>query len=787
MQRLLEMLLGLERGFLAREGELALSFNPAWPWQAYVGAAAWNVALIAGGLGLVLWVYRREARGRGARITLGVMRAALVLLLIGLLNRPVVTLGQSRTEPSVLPILVDQSVSMRVKDVGDPASPRGRLESALSTLVGPEAPLPVKLRETHQLKFYRFDGAPVAVETLEGLSPVGQSTDVVGAVAGVLAELQGQRVAGVVLFTDGRDTPARNQAERLSQLASFGVKVFPVVVGSDRPAQNLAIQSVNVQDAAFVGDIVNVRVALWGAGYEPGHPAVVRLMDKSTGELLTDAEGGAVEQTVSLTGGGDAPAQEVELLFRPTKVGPLDVAVDVVMQPGEVDDEDNARVAQVAVLDAKINVLYVEGYPRWEYRYLKNEMIRDRTVEISCLLTSADPAFRQEGDRPITRFPESLNELLDYDVIVFGDVDPRQFSDFQLQLVHEFVSRLGGGFGMVAGPAFSPQAYRGTAIEPLLPVNIASAVGGEPRGGSITQGWRPVLTREGAASSIFRFFGDRAENERFLSEQIPPLFWYSRGVTVKPGVSEVYAEHPTDVGSDGRKAPLLVLGRFGAGRTLFSAIDDSWRWRYYTGETIFDTYWVQQLRHLARGRKLGQRQAALATLRPAYELGEPARISLRVLNPQLLPQLPEQIRVDILEEDGRTPVAQHMLLKQEGQPDLYAASFPADRVGSFVALVSSIAGGVDDLSVPFQVRVPRLELVRPQTDRAALARMATQTGGEVLELSEAGVRLPSLIPSAARVVPVETVRPLWDAPLVLILFVGLIVCEWVARKLLGMV
>src|SRR6185436_2244891 len=128
-------------------------------------------------------------------------------------------------------------------------------------------------------------------------------------------------------------------------------------------------------------------------------------------------------------------------LFRPIQVGPLDVTIEAVEQVGEIDTDDNTRVAQVAVLDAKINVLYVDGYPRWEYRYLKNEMIRDKTVDISCLLTSADPTFRQEGDRPITRFPESLNEILNYDVVIFGDVDPNQFSDAQLQLVADFVSK----------------------------------------------------------------------------------------------------------------------------------------------------------------------------------------------------------------------------------------------------------------------------------------------------------------------------------------------------------
>src|SRR5439155_25110500 len=204
---------------------------------------------------------------------------------------------------------------------------------------------------------------------------------------------------------------------------------------------------------------------------------------------------------------------------KPEEVGTLDLVVEAQKEPGEIDDEDNIRTAQVAVLDAKLSVLYVDGAPRWEYRYIKNEMIRDKTIDISCLLTSADPNFAQEGDKPIKRFPESIEELMDYDVVLFGDVDPRQFSDAQLQLVSDFVAKKGGGFGMIAGTKFSPQAFKNTAIEPLLPV-IISHVETEENRPTLTEGFRPILTKEGQSSSIFRFFADKAENEKFLTEGI---------------------------------------------------------------------------------------------------------------------------------------------------------------------------------------------------------------------------------------------------------------------------
>src|SRR5690606_32459270 len=108
------------------------------------------------------------------------------------------------------------------------------------------------------------------------------------------------------------------------------------------------------------------------------------------------------------------------------------------------------------------------------------------------------------------------------DVVLFGDVDPRYFSDLQLELIRDFVANRGGGFGMVAGPQWSPQAYQNTPIEALLPVNIQRTQTGIPVG--ITQGWRPVLTADGRDSSIFRFFADRERNQRYLENEWPVLY-----------------------------------------------------------------------------------------------------------------------------------------------------------------------------------------------------------------------------------------------------------------------
>jgi uncharacterized membrane protein/cbb3-type cytochrome oxidase subunit 3 len=834
MKRLLEWIFGLDRGFLNQEGDFSIQFHPRWPGQEALdhffskigfgnfGAAFWNIVLIALAVALVYYVYRREGRSKAARISLAAIRLLILGFVIALLNMPVFTIGQSRTEPSVLAILVDDSISMQVSDAGgDAAQPLTRMQAVLNLLKSDDQAMVKDLSRTHLLRFFRFDSQAIPVvslasqkkpdnkkeketagttnpsgpdyapilSTFETLKPEGQTTQVLASLRSAIEELQGQRLAGVVLITDGRDTPREIIPEGMAALKNFGVKVYPVVVGSEKPPKNLQLEAINVQDAAFEGDIVNIKATVRGVGFEAGHRARVQAINKKTRAPLRGADGRPVEADAVIQ--NDKPV-EVELQWKPEKVETVDIDVVVVKEPGEIDNDDNERSTQVAVLDAKLNVLYVEGYPRWEFRYVKNEMIRDASVNISCLLTSADPTFAQEGDAPdekasvpgpIKRFPESIEEMLKYDIVVFGDVDPRQFTDAQLQLVKDFVSKRGGGFGMIAGPRFSPVAYRNTALEEVLPVLISRVPEGKP--GSIREGFRPELTRDGADSSIFRFFADKTKNENFIKNDIQPIFWYCQGIQVKPGLGEVYAQHPTATAPDGHKAPLLVLGRYGAGRTLFSAIDDSWRWRFYTGEGIFDTYWIQQFRYLARSKKLGQRKITFQSFRPSYDLGAQVRLTLEVLDPQLLTQLPELIPVEITDADGKAVYRENMV-KQEAQTNLYAASYTADKIGKFQAKLPPIAGGVDAMEVPFEVNVPRLELNEPQVDRQLLSRVASETMGKAYDLDQARAHLAADIPSAAKQIPVEISEPLWNKDRALVIFVLLITVEWVLRKSYGM-
>src|SRR3989440_1918711 len=338
MQRFIEIILGLDKGFLSRQGDLSVQFNPRWPLQDLVGAVTWNLVLaILAGL-MVVYVYRREGRSRTARIILGVIRATLLAFVIAMLNRPVLNLSQSRTEPSVLAIAMDDSVSMQVKD-GQGAEGATRMAAMLDLLNGENKKLVKDLAKQHELKFYKFDrdarllplnnkGEPHALpgsdtappttgptadaaNPLDKMEPTGQSTQILSSLRTVLENLQGQRLAGVVLLTDGRDTPIESLAEMLAAVKNFGVKIYPVAIGSDKIPQNLVIDSINVQDAAFVKDIVSVKAMVRGMGYPAGHQATVILRTKQ-GKPLLKGDGQPAKETITLNG---EAVEEVEVTF----------------------------------------------------------------------------------------------------------------------------------------------------------------------------------------------------------------------------------------------------------------------------------------------------------------------------------------------------------------------------------------------------------------------------------------------------------------------------------------
>ena len=95
--------------------------------------------------------------------------------------------------------------------------------------------------------------------------------------------------------------------------------------------------------------------------------------------------------------------------------------------------------------------------------------------------------------------------------------------------------------------------------------------------------------------------------------------------------------------------------------------------------------------------------------RPVYELGQQVRATLRVLDPQIIPQLPEQVRVEVQDAGGQM-IRQEMLQRQEGANDTYTFHSPPKRAGQFHDEAAGAGGRCGPIDLPIEVTVPKLEL-----------------------------------------------------------------------------
>ena len=386
------------------------------------GALAWNLSLAVAALALVVYVYRREGRSVGVRVSLGLLRTALIAFVLLLLNNPVLTRIRTLIEPSVVAVLVDVTQSMKVRDVQNGADTAGpsRLEAVVNLLDVRESPAsaspgksphaavfhlrperPFAGRDAGSRRQARQKAEPAAENAWSppctSSKPTGSSTQVVPSIITVLDEL-----AGPATGWRGRD----HRWPRHAQPAAAGSltrRSRAMACGSIRSPSDPISRRTTSKCSRWRCRTAHSRVTsstyasiVRGTGYEPNHPVRLKLTDKRTGPSTAAALTGAASRRPSTF--PTIARSSRNCCSSPQDVGSLEVKVEAEKQPGEVDEQDNVRTAQLSVLDARIAVLYVDGYPRWEYRYIKNEMIRDKTVDISCLLTSADQTFAQEGD-----------------------------------------------------------------------------------------------------------------------------------------------------------------------------------------------------------------------------------------------------------------------------------------------------------------------------------------------------------------------------------------------------
>jgi len=752
--------------------------NPGWALLTWL-------ALIA----LLLWSYRRQAprMARRRRAVLIVLRALSLGLLLVLLARPMLNLEIQERTRRTLAVLIDASQSMTLADgrsdpadidraafaMGTPIAARISRAELLSALAAnPKLDLWPSLASKANLEFFTFGREltslgtppPREVDSLFKSIDYQQNFTALGdSLRDLLNRTRGQSLAGVLVITDGANNTGAPplEAARLAKQDDVPLYLYGVGVTSPR---DLSVIEVSGPQFALLRERAEFTARIRATG----------LSGQKTQITLT-ADGRKVASRV--LGLGADGEQEITLDFVPAALGELTVEVSAEPIPGETVTENNSATASVRVVDTKTRVLYVEGEPRWDFRYLIDLLQRDRRMSVDCVMIDGDPSLAQQPDsRFLPAIPDDKNRLLSYDVILIGDVDPKAIGPTRMALLAEWVEKYGGGLAFLAGPRFSPAAYRGTPLETLLPVELDANANAAPNHPEPVQ---LKLTPAGERSPVTVLADDPRESAA-LWARFPGVRWTARVGRPRPAAQVLLADPSPASANRAGSMPVVALQPYGMGQIAFVGTDQTHVWRSGIGERHHTRVWGQLIQSLAAARQSGGSQLTrLSSERSRYLVGERVVIKGRAFAADFSPlgdsSLPGTLSVK--SAAGSAQVTELRLAATPGRPGEFRGEFTARTPGSH----TFIAARDSNALVQFEVAEPRLELGDPAMNETLLRAMAEAAGGRFLR-EEDLAGLPALVAAGSAGLPSFKAVDLALSPWLLGLFILSATTEWFVRR-----
>lgn len=784
---------------------------PAW---------GWFIALLVAAA-IAAWGYARIDGPRSTRLALAALRALILLALLVLFTGPQLVRPNERTEPDWAIVLVDRSASMTVPDGQLPGSARATREEQLRDALNEAAPAWVRLAATRRTLWMGFDAAAfdlktdtTAQPTLD--APAGRRTSLATALDQALARVAARPVSGVIVLTDGRsiDEPSKAAIKRL-QTEQIPVLVLPL--GSPEPIADLAIAQTTAPQLAFRGDTIPIQVDLERSGPATAS-GTLELIDKQTGLVLDRkplpppdqwAEGKSQLTLTHKAPPSPDSAQE------PPSVTAQSFVVRLV--PGQADllDANNQSELAIELVSRPLRVAYFDGYPRWEQRYVKNLLLRERSIRSANLLLAANRQYLQEGDVLVEALPRTTEDWAQFDVIILGDLPGTLFSKDQLDALREHVSTRGAGLLWIAGPAATPAAWRDTPLADLLPFTLTPS---ETDATPPVAPWpEPVLLAPTPAAERFNLFQladpilDSDQPSPSLSTWPPALAdpasgWsllrYAQRIdpaAVKP-TAEVLARFipatavPSTTSEPATTSAAVLTMRYGAGRVMYVATDEIWRWRYARGETLPERFWLPLIR--LQGRDALARTAKGATLdvsprRP--QIDQPVTITVRLHDQALVDNAPARLNARVRPLDPADPRAAapvDLTLQPDSSTSRAARSYTTTwtptEPGKVRLDITDALLAAQNLAADIDITVADDELRAPETDHPLLQRFvaAAGTGSATLttaDLATLDTRLPR---RQVTIAATPDIRTLWDTAPALTLLLLLLALEWIGRRLI---
>ena len=705
-------------------------------------------------------------------------RSSVLVLILFCLLRPVITTMQAAPQETYLGVLIDDSQSMSIADLPGDQSRQAAIGEAFF-----EDGIIDELSEFFQIRTFRFDGQTQRINGMEGLSEEGTASSVDQALQYVDDQLNGLRLGGLVLVTDGADNGDSDPINTAQDFGNRRIPIFTVGVGQEDIPQDIGIVDVTAAKTVLEGSVFNVQVDVNHQGFE----------GQEVGLSIRDGEEIVASEVVTL--GAEGVARRFDLELTPERPELIVYDLQIELQSGEIIEQNNSYSFLVDNTEKPpLDVLYIEGHPRNEYKFIRRAVQGDDSIRLATYLQTGPEKYYRQGIESPTElaegFPASKEDLYAYEAIVLGDIEESFFNDDQLQMIDEFVAERGGGFlmsGMV------DEEFIDTPIADILPVTIVEEnfLPGHLRGG-IRRGDHPTaelfyprLTNNGEFSPLLRLSGEDSLNENFW-RQLPELQGVYVTGRIKPGAT-VLLEHPV-LQYQNQLLPIVAQQRYGSGRSVSVTTASTWRWQMmmHSEDQSHETIWRQLLRWLAVS---APERITIEFDREFYNVGDEVNVTALVLNDQYEPDNDATLWMQTTDPlDQVIDVPMEWNIEEDG---VYRANFTVEEEGVFSLLVD-VASAAGDAAVDasekrtaFVVTPSLREYTNAEMDAVLLGRIADASGGSYFNLSDVN-GLPESVEFTPNAYSLEVQIDLWDQPWLLVLLILLLCIDWISRRMKGL-
>jgi hypothetical protein len=696
------------------------------------------------------------------------MQSACVAIILLLLWQPAIIVSALNSQQNIIAVVVDDSRSMAIAD----SDGKTREAAAVAAL---QDGMLSGLQKRFQVRLYRLGNGVTQLDRLDKLQPEEKATHIGDGLKQLAQETADLPVGAIVLLSDGGENTAGMGGsgigmDALQSLRNRRLPVHTVGFGKVDRAHDVELEDVSVASSAIVNARLTATVSFMQHGFA-GQKATltVRDGDKSLAvREITLPPNGVLETEQLFFSAGPAGAKSLRF-----EIGPL---------AGEENSSNNAVAQPLLVSDAKRRILYVEGEPRWEFKFIRRAEEDDPTIQfVSMLRTSENKIYRQGISDPselADGFPVRPENLFGYAGIIIGSVDADYFTPLQQELLREYVDRRGGGVLFLGGrSSLSDGGWGASSMNDLLPTFLPPGRNSFHRNSATVE-----LTAAGVDSPITRLLDDPAKNAARW-KKLTYLADYEDAGSPTPGAT-VLAQ--LDVGR--RKLPLLITQNYGHGRTAIMATGGTWRWQMSEalGDPSHDLFWQQLLRWLVADSP-GPVTASIPR-RVLMDEGH-VKFSVQVRDRQFQSTSDAHVTAKIVGPEGTDALID--LTPSRDTPGLYQAEWTAEKPGAYLAEVTAESRGTQPQELgsdvlTFQREDGIAENFHVEQNRTLLEQLSSETGGRYWEPSDLK-NLPRDIAYSEAGISVRTTNELWNMPVVFVLLLGLPIAEWLLRRKWGVV